>query len=809
MAQPTWPIPPKPQRPRPRWGMTLGILAVLVALGAGFYGGYQFFTHKTDLTNLISGKRSNKPNVASTQQIQGYVTPSLANAQDAGALNADQQLQLSITMPLSNQAKLKSLLANQYTPGSPFYHRFLTPDQFRQDYGPSPYVVAQVKDLLVKSGLKVLNSPNWQFLNIQASVGTIEQVFHVQLHTFTVTNTDGSKNTFYGPVGTPTVDSSLAGLIQNVSGLDNFSVYQTGLANASFAGYKPADLQKAYGADTLLSQGIDGTGQTIAFFELADFKDSDITTFQKNNNVTGGTFTRVCVDIPTGTATGCSTPNSGSIEVELDMEVAFGIAPKANQLVYIGPNSTQGLNDIYSQIVNDNKTKIVSTSWGLCESATGQAELNTLDQIFQQGAAQGIAFFAAAGDSGAYDCGNATLAVDSPADDPYVTGVGGTTLTHNADGSYSETPWKCTTSSCKRRGSQGAGGGGGVSAFFPQPTYQQGLNPPGVTTAMRFVPDISADADPNTGYAIYCTVLRAQCTGTIVVGGTSAAAPLWAAGSALISQYLVQQPQPATLGNLNPGLYSTAKSQATVFHDVTSGDNLHYNAGPGYDLATGIGTPDFASLATVLSGNPSPPPTGTPTPTPTPGTSPPTATPVTGTPTATPVPPPPGTGTDLIANGGFENGQNPWVESSSGGYSQLIDNFFPHSGTSSADLCAYANCTDQISQVFQVPSSFSSLTLTYFWDIRSQKITSNCVDALSVAIFTVNADGSLGNRVAQVNHRCNTDRKGSYTQQTVDLTTALQSYAGQSLVLMFTGQTDGNSLLRSEFLIDDVSLQAA
>ena len=117
------------------------------------------------------------------------------------------------------------------------------------------------------------------------------------------------------------------------------------------------------------------------------------------------------------------------------MEIVAAMAPHANQIVYEGPNTTQGLNDTYNKIVTDNKAQIASTSWGLCENSSGSAELQTLDAIFKQGATQGISFFAASGDSGAYDCGDTNLAVDSPADDPYVTGVGGTNLQLNS-GAY-------------------------------------------------------------------------------------------------------------------------------------------------------------------------------------------------------------------------------------------------------------------------------------------------------------------------------------------------------------------------------------
>ncbi|HKD77648.1 MAG TPA: protease pro-enzyme activation domain-containing protein, partial [Ktedonobacterales bacterium] len=335
------------------------------------------------------------------------------------ALDSSKVLTLSIGLPMRNQAKLRALLANQYDPNSPLYHDFLTPDQFRQDYGPTDQTVSEVESYLTASGLSNPRvSPSHQFIDVQGKVSDVESAFHVQLHKYTYHG-----KSYYGPAGDPAVSSSLAGLVQNVSGLDNFGVYQPAMQlrpNAQGSGYSASDIQKAYNTSGLS----DGSGQSIAFLELSDYQDSDIQQYQQQNNLPSNTPQRVQVD-------GGAQLDSGTPEVELDLEIAGAMAPKASQLVYEGPNSGQGINDIYSQIVNDNKAKIVSISWGLCEQQTGGAELQTLSQIFAQGAAEGIAFFAAAGDDGAYDCGDSNLAVDSPADDPNVTGVGGTSLTLN------------------------------------------------------------------------------------------------------------------------------------------------------------------------------------------------------------------------------------------------------------------------------------------------------------------------------------------------------------------------------------------
>src|SRR5581483_3335689 len=220
-----------------------------------------------------------------------------------------------------------------------------------------------------------------------------------------------------------------------------------------------------------------------------------------------------------------------------------------------------------------------------------------------QGAVQGMSFFAASGDAGAYDCQDTNLAVDYPASDPNVTSVGGTTLTVNADGSYkSESVWSNPLD--RLHGPRGAGSGGGLSSTWQMPGWQSG---PGVQNSSsngdREVPDISADADPTPGYSVYCTVSLAGCpsAGWLTVGGTSAAAPLLAASTALINQYLLSQGK-APLGLVNPLLYALATAQQAypAYHSISTGNNLYYPATGTYSLATGLGTPDVYNIARDL-----------------------------------------------------------------------------------------------------------------------------------------------------------------------------------------------------------------
>jgi kumamolisin len=440
----------------------------------------------------------------------------------------------------------------------------------------------------------------------------------------------------------------------------------------------------------------------------------------------------------------------GEIEVELDIEVIHAVAPKAQVKVYEGPNTDRGLIDTYQKIASDNIAKSISVSWGISEQQASSTTMNSLHTIFQQNAAQGQSIFAASGDNGAYDSGNSTLSVDSPANDPYVTGVGGTHLNLSGSSYSSESVWSNSTNR--------TGGGGGISTVYTMPSFQAG---PGVqnsySNGKRQVPDVSADADPNTGYSIYSS------GSWTTVGGTSAAAPLWAALAALNNQY-AQAFGKGVLGQANPTLYKAFNTTQIypAYHDITSGSNLYYPATSGYDMASGIGTPDAYNLIRDINGSSG------------------------------------GTGgggniTQLIQNGGFENGQSPWTESSSGGY-QLIDTPRPHSGSSSAYLGGYNNAVDLIYQTVTIPSTATNATLT-FWTYVSTTETSHPYDYLYLQIR--NTSGSVLATLLTLNDGTAT----GWVQRSFNLL----NYKGQTIQIAFKGTNDSSN--PTDFFVDDVSLQ--
>jgi subtilase family serine protease len=532
-------------------------------------------------------------------------------------------LHMSIGLALRNQDRFSALLQSLYDPSSPNYHQYLTQDEFTQRFGPRAIQRQAVIDYLTHQGFSVTQVyPD--LVDFSGSVSRTERVFGVSINDYL--GPDGRM--FYSNSTVPILPAYLASLITSVSGLDDANRFShppipgqnthaikpkagsncpaAGQSGGSQVAYIPNQFAKAYNYNGLHSSGLQGQGQTVGVFELDGYSLSDVQTYSQCFGGGSVPIQNVILDGFNG------QPGAGAIEVELDMEVILSQAPNlAKLIVYEAPNTTQGYNDEFARIVND-RTPVISVSWGDCEKNMGQQEVNQENQFFQQAAAQGQTILVAAGDSGSASCFqlqggsfDTSLNADDPAAQPYVTGVGGTNLTLKSDNSYqSETVWN---------GGLLGGAGGGLSQYWKQPSWQTG---PGVqnqySNGMRETPDVSLDADPATGYPVYCTA-GSNCTGGgssgwLTVGGTSAAAPMWAAMVALANQQAAKAGKNA-LGFLNPALYKigSGSKYARDFHDVTaSGSNDEgFNGGAypvtrNYDLATGWGTFDAASLAADL-----------------------------------------------------------------------------------------------------------------------------------------------------------------------------------------------------------------
>ena len=515
-------------------------------------------------------------------------------------------MNVTVSLALRNETRLEAYIARISDPRSRAYGQHLTPAQFSALYGPTASQVQQVTANLRANGLRVTSvSPNRTLVQALGTVSAVESAFGVTVSDW---HDRDQNRDFFGNDTQPTLPARIAPFVVGVAGLNNhyqrrrISRAPVSLPSAAGpgGGYTPADLRSAFDTGPLETSLVPGSGQPLGLFELDDFSQANITTFDTNYALLTVPPQRITVD-------GGPTPNGGEVEVELDIEVMHALAPSSPITVWEGPNTDDSALNTYNAMVVSDATPSNSTSWGICEANTTPADMTALDDVFKQAAAQGQSFFAASGDNGAYDCAgskaNTTLiAVDSPADDPYVTGVGGTALTLNSSGGYgSEIAWSDTTKTPNR------GSGGGLSSQFPIPGWQSGLGVQNTySNGNRQVPDVALDADPRTGYSVYVT--DGSGTGWKLYGGTSASAPAWAAITALANQYANSRNQP-NLGFVNPALYRLASSGPpyTPFHDVTSGGNLYYPATFGWDFATGWGSVDAYNLARDLVAQSAPP----------------------------------------------------------------------------------------------------------------------------------------------------------------------------------------------------------
>ncbi len=518
------------------------------------------------------------------------------------SLDPTTHVPLTFILPLRNKEALEELIQRIYDPtDQQHYCKFLTPEEFAEQFGPTQedydHVVAYAKSL----GLTVTGThSNRTLLNVSGPAESIETAFNLRLHHYQKPN----GRTFYAPDNDPEVSGSMASIIDGIVGLDNHAVRHTynrrkqtteGFLNSNAAshafpsgpggGYSPNDLLTAY---NLTGVSANGSNQIIALFELGGYQASDINEYTQYFGLPSAKLQNILVD--GGSGSGIDP------EVTLDIELALALAPESQIYVYEGPNSDQGVLDTYNRIATDNLAKQVSTSWGMGESLVNAQYLQAENAIFLQMAAHGQTIYAAAGDSGAYDeYPSLSLVVDDPASQPYVIGVGGTKLTVNpGSGAYSdELVWN--------EGQGNGAGGGGVSGVWPLPSWQKNVSTV-YSTTHRNVPDVSLNADPNTGYAIY---YNGQWT---IYGGTSCAAPLWAAFTARINQERVASQKPV-LGFANPLFYAIGlgSSYTVNFHDITSGNNLYYSAGKGYDNASGWGSFNGANLFASLTNSLTPP----------------------------------------------------------------------------------------------------------------------------------------------------------------------------------------------------------
>jgi hypothetical protein len=400
----------------------------------------------------------------------------------------------------------------------------------------------------------------------------------------------------------PAVPAALRGDVDGVAGLDDRPAHRR---HATLDGadnpQTPASLRAAYGLPS--DPAWQGRGLTVGILNLSGWNAGDLAVFAKANGIALRPDQVTAVDdmgLPASRLDG----TGGEYEAALDAEAALAMAPAANLRMYFAPNTTAGVLTAISRMAADAQAgtlQVATTSWGSCERDAEASETAQDRAAYTEGidrmVAAGATLFAASGDSGAFDCGypdtpDGSAQVDFPASYGNTVAVGGTTLTAGQP----ETGWYDLGFDTYL----GNGSGGGESLEQAQPRYQAGLVP---GTTHRLVPDVAADADPQSGLRVYVSTGG----GWSAAGGTSLAAPLWAG---MLASALSAASRTSGLGNVLPALYAQAGSPG--LRDVTAGHNGLFHAGVGYDEVTGLGVPEWSLLGPALLRNDPPPAPATP-----------------------------------------------------------------------------------------------------------------------------------------------------------------------------------------------------
>jgi kumamolisin len=465
----------------------------------------------------------------------------------------------------------------------------VTRAEYKKQHAADPAAVTLVRAFAREFNLKVEPDPTSmarRTIRLTGAATDMQKAFGVVLEQKTI---DGVE--YRVREGSIHLPASLLDPVVAVLGLDNRPQakphFRIRRPNVEATSYTPVQVAEAY----QFPPNATGAGQTIGIIELGGgYRQTDLTAYFKTLGLAAPAIIAVPVD---GGKNSPSNANGADGEVMLDIEVSAAVAPGAKVAVYFAPNTDQGFIDAITTAVHDttNKPSVISISWGGPESSWTQQSLAALDAACQSAAALGITITVAAGDNGSSDGGTGNN-VDFPASSPHVLACGGTKLEASGADIISETVWNETESN------EGATGGG-VSTVFPLPTWQAKSNVPAPSTSTggRGVPDVAGDADPTTGYTVR---VDGQ---TLVIGGTSAVAPLWAGLIAVANQQLG-----TSVGFINPAIY--AAKAASDFNDIIQGNNGAFSAGPGWAACTGLGSPIASKLIPLLApASPSTPPT--------------------------------------------------------------------------------------------------------------------------------------------------------------------------------------------------------
>ena len=733
-----------------------------------------------------------------------------------GALPAAAPMHIEVALKLRNPAKLQNFIAVARTSPSALVQRTMSSAQFSADHAPTADQASAVAAYLKTAGFtNVIIAPNRLLVSADGRADAAQAAFKT---TFARVRTHDGRDAFMN-TNSPQIPAALHDSVLSVIGLQNvhqahtFAVRaQAGFAPQAITGHNPTEFSSIYGGSGLPT----AAGVTVGIVTQGKITQTvtDLNSFTAQNGLP-------TVTTQTVNTNGTSNDTSGVIEWNLDSQDIVGMAGgQVGKLIFynIPTLSNANLTADFNTIVSANATKIINVSLGECETfAQSDGSAAADDQIFQQAIAQGQTFSVSSGDSGADECGDGGITPSYPASSPGVVAVGGTTLNATTTTYTSETVW--------------SGGGGSPSKFEGKPSWQAGV----LAGTKRGVPDLSFDADPNSGAKIIVNGASEQ------VGGTSLAAPLFAGSWARL---LASNP---SLTFAAPYLYQTLT--AVDYHDVTSGNNGGETAAAGWDLATGFGSFRLDQVSSHIGG-------GTP-----PGNNPPVANFADtisgltvnftdsstdsdgsivshawnfgdgGTSTATnPSHTYAAGGTYSVSlkvtdDGNASNTKIQSVTVAGGGSSQLIVNGGFETGTatpwtiSAGALCTTSTCggeaahggswfvwmdgygrrhTDTAAQTVTIPSGKTTVNLTYYLHVdTAETTTTRAYDTLKVQVY--NSAGSLLKTLATYS---NLNPSSGYAVHT----SSLAAYAGQTVSIRFTGTEDVS--LATSFVLDDVSLTA-
>ncbi len=585
----------------------------------------------------------------------------LTQSSYGSALGDDSKVNVDIVLKPKNESGLESYIDSTVTPGSSNYHQYLSTTKFAKNYGQDSKTAKTIIKYFDQYGLHGHLSKSNLVIRMTGTADNFEKAFQTTLY-----HAKYQGKSFQATKKAPTLPTVYAKVVLGVLGLTTYNSLTTNIQKlpqdlknpsdtAADSPSSPQSFAKRYDLDALYKQGMTGSGQTMDIVTLAEFNPDDAYTYWKALNIKAPKNRLQVIDVDGGSGW------DGSDETSLDVEQSGAIAPKAKINVYVGPNSDTGFFDALDTAVEQDKAAQLSLSWGESETAISQSVsegyetpvyAQIFNLIFEQAASEGISSFVASGDNGAYDAskdvGTYDLAVDDPADSPFVTAAGGTTLPFSAtlsDGTKIDVKnerawgWDYLYGFFDKHGLDSTpdglsnyfvGDGGGFSQFFATPNYQNGvsgvnqfasvaywkptdaaatgvtrLDPPvsakGTGTG-RNLPDVALNADPETGYSVYYSDGQGQSgTWADQYGGTSFVAPQLNGVSAVLNSGHDDR-----IGFWNPQIYRFAQSSDSPFTPLNSSvdnDNLYYTGQQGtvYNQATGLGTIDFTKLNLAFS----------------------------------------------------------------------------------------------------------------------------------------------------------------------------------------------------------------